>query len=96
MYIQLQYGLQAIGKLAAEKPELRERQPYKAVYEKDMAWLGKVAADFERRRSEWDHHPPVRLCRSVCWDRLSKHSRRDVLEFLITYRMLVSKSPISC
>ena len=48
LYIQLQHGLRAIGKLAAEKPEVRDRQPFKAVYEKDMAWLGKVAADFAR------------------------------------------------
>jgi phosphoglycolate phosphatase-like HAD superfamily hydrolase len=46
LYIQLQHGLRAIGKMAAEKPEVRDRQPFKAVYEKDMAWLGKVAADF--------------------------------------------------
>jgi hypothetical protein len=46
LYIQLQFGLLAIGKMAAEKPELRDRQPFKAVYEKDMAWLGKVAADY--------------------------------------------------
>jgi phosphoglycolate phosphatase-like HAD superfamily hydrolase len=45
-YIQLQHGLQAIGKAAAEKPELRDRQPFKAVFEKDMAWLGQVAADY--------------------------------------------------
>ncbi len=48
LYIQLQFGLRAIYKQAAEKPELRQRQPYKAVYEKDMAWLGKVASDFSR------------------------------------------------
>ncbi len=48
LYIQLQFGLRAIYKLAAEKPELRERQPYKAVYEKDMAWLGKVASDYAK------------------------------------------------
>jgi phosphoglycolate phosphatase-like HAD superfamily hydrolase len=48
LYIQLQFGLQAIGKMAADKPELRERQPFKAVYEKDMAWLGKVAADLAK------------------------------------------------
>ncbi len=48
LYIQLQHGLHAIGKLAAEKPEVRDRQPFKAVYEKDMAWLGKVATDFAR------------------------------------------------
>lgn len=48
MYIQLQHGLQAIGRAAAEKPELRQRQPFKAVYEKDMAWLGKAAADYAK------------------------------------------------
>jgi phosphoglycolate phosphatase-like HAD superfamily hydrolase len=48
LYIQLQHGLHAIGKMAAEKPGVRDRQPFKAVFEKDMAWLGKVAADFAR------------------------------------------------
>jgi phosphoglycolate phosphatase-like HAD superfamily hydrolase len=48
MYIQLQHGLHVIGKAATEKPELRERQPFKAVYEKDMAWLGKAAADYAK------------------------------------------------
>jgi phosphoglycolate phosphatase-like HAD superfamily hydrolase len=48
LYIQLQFGLHAIGKLAAEKPELRERQPFKAVYERDMVWLGKVSADYAK------------------------------------------------
>ena len=38
LYIQLQHGLRAIGKAAAEKPELRDREPFKAVYEK--AWPG--------------------------------------------------------
>ena len=46
MYIQFAHGLRAIGKAVAEKPELRERQPFKAVYEKDTAWLGKVASDY--------------------------------------------------
>lgn len=48
LYIQAQHGLHAIGKLAAEKPEVRDRQPFKAVYEKDMAWMGKVASDFAK------------------------------------------------
>lgn len=48
LYIQLQYGLRVIGKLAAQNSELRARQPYRAVFEKDMTWLGKVAADFAR------------------------------------------------
>ena len=46
MYIQLQHALRAIRKAAAAEPELRQRQPFKAVYETDMAWLGKVAADY--------------------------------------------------
>jgi phosphoglycolate phosphatase-like HAD superfamily hydrolase len=46
MYIQLQHGLHVIGKAAYEKRELRDRQPFKAVYEKDRAWLGKAAADY--------------------------------------------------
>jgi phosphoglycolate phosphatase-like HAD superfamily hydrolase len=46
MYIQLQHGLRAIGKLAAAHPELRERQPFKAVCENDKAWFGKVEADY--------------------------------------------------
>ena len=48
MYIQLQHGLRAIGKMAAAQPDVRDRQPFKAVYEKDMAWLGKVASDFAK------------------------------------------------
>jgi phosphoglycolate phosphatase-like HAD superfamily hydrolase len=48
MYIQLQHLLRAIGKAAAEKSDLRQRQPFKAVYEKDMAWLGKAAADYAK------------------------------------------------
>jgi phosphoserine phosphatase len=48
LYIQLQHGLRAIGKMAAEKPEVRDRQPFKAVYEKDMAWLGQIAADYAK------------------------------------------------
>lgn len=48
LYIQFQHGLHAISKMVAEKPELRDRQPFKAVYEKDMAWLGNVAADYAK------------------------------------------------
>ena len=48
LYIQLQHGLRAIGKLAAEKPDVRDRQPFKAVHEKDTAWLGQVAADYSK------------------------------------------------
>ncbi len=48
LYIQLQFGLRAIGKMAAEHPELRDRQPFKAVFERDMAWLSKIAADYDQ------------------------------------------------
>jgi len=48
LYFQLQHLLHSIGRLAAEKPEVRERQPFKAVYEKDMVWLSKVADDFTK------------------------------------------------
>lgn len=48
MYIQLQHGLRAIGKMAAEQPDVRDRQPFRAVHENDMVWLGKVAADFAK------------------------------------------------
>lgn len=48
LYIQLQHLLHSIGRLAAEKPEVRDRQPFKAVYEKDMVWLSKVAEDFAK------------------------------------------------
>ena len=46
LYIQLQHALHTIGRTAAEKPELRHRQPYKTVFERDMAWLGKAATDY--------------------------------------------------
>jgi hypothetical protein len=48
LYIQLQHVLRAVGRRAAEQPELRDRQPFKAVYERDMEWLGTVAADYAR------------------------------------------------
>jgi hypothetical protein len=43
--IQFQHGWRAVGKMAAEKPEVRRCQPFEVVYERDMAWLGKIAAD---------------------------------------------------
>ena len=48
LYIQLQHLLHSIGRLATEKPEVRDRQPFRAVYEKDMVWLSKVAEDFAK------------------------------------------------
>ena len=48
-YIQVLHGLHVIGRMAADDPELRDRQPFKAVDEKDAAWLGEVAADYADR-----------------------------------------------
>lgn len=48
MYIQLVHGLRAIGKTAAAKPDVRTRQPFKAVYEKDMRWLSKAVEDYAK------------------------------------------------
>src|SRR3954468_14602688 len=48
MYIQLQHGLRAIGLMAAARPDVRDRQPFKAVYEKDTSWLLKVADDYAK------------------------------------------------
>lgn len=46
MYIQFVHGLKAIAAMAAAQPEIRQRQPFKAVSEQDMAWLGQVASDY--------------------------------------------------
>ncbi len=48
MYIQLQHGLRAIGKMVADKPEVRGRQPFKAVCEKDMAWFDQVEDEYRK------------------------------------------------
>jgi phosphoserine phosphatase len=48
MYIQLQHGLRAIGLMAAARQDVRDRQPFKAVYEKDTSWLLKVADDYAK------------------------------------------------
>jgi phosphoglycolate phosphatase-like HAD superfamily hydrolase len=45
-YIQVLHALRAIGQMAAANSELRDRQPFKAVYEKDQAWLDEVTADY--------------------------------------------------
>ena len=45
-YIQLAHGLLTIARKAEATPEVRDRQPFKAVCENDRGWLGKVAADY--------------------------------------------------
>jgi phosphoserine phosphatase len=45
MPIQLDFILRRLGAMAAEQPELRERQPWKAVVERDFGWFGKVMDD---------------------------------------------------
>ena len=42
MPIELGFILQRLAAMAEKDPSLRERQPWKAAYEKDYAWLGDV------------------------------------------------------
>ena len=42
MPIQLDFILRRLAEMAEADPELRERQPWKAAYERDYAWLGPV------------------------------------------------------
>jgi phosphoglycolate phosphatase-like HAD superfamily hydrolase len=43
--IQADFILRRLFEMAEADPELRERQPWKAAYEKDYAWLGKVVEE---------------------------------------------------
>jgi phosphoserine phosphatase len=43
--IQLDFILRRLSEMAEADPELRERQPWKAAYEQDYGWLGKVIAE---------------------------------------------------
>jgi phosphoserine phosphatase len=45
MPIQLDFILRRLVAMAEEQPELRERQPWKAAYEHDYGWFGKLMAD---------------------------------------------------
>jgi phosphoglycolate phosphatase-like HAD superfamily hydrolase len=42
MPIQADFILRRLAEMAEADPDLRERQPWKAAYERDYAWLGKV------------------------------------------------------
>ena len=42
MPIELGFILLRLAAMAEQDPSLRERQPWKAAYEKDYAWLGDV------------------------------------------------------
>src|SRR4051812_11721843 len=45
MPIQLDFILRRLVEMAQEDPALRERQPWKAAYERDHGWLAKVLAE---------------------------------------------------
>jgi len=45
MPIQLDFILRRLVEMAESKPELRDRQPWKAAYEKDYGWLGALMAE---------------------------------------------------
>ena len=52
-YTQVLHALRAIAQMAAENPELRDRQPFKAVFEKDQAWLDEVTLDYATESSAY-------------------------------------------
>ena len=43
--IQADFILRRLYEMAEADPDMRERQPWKAAYERDYAWLGKVLAE---------------------------------------------------
>jgi phosphoserine phosphatase len=45
MPIQADFILRRLYEMAAADPQLRDRQPWKAAYERDHAWLGRVLAE---------------------------------------------------
>src|SRR6266516_4411637 len=45
MPIQADFILRRLYEMAQADPQLRERQPWKAAYERDYAWLGTVLAE---------------------------------------------------
>ena len=45
MPIQLDFILRRLVQMAEEQPELRERQPWKAAYERDYGWLGALMTE---------------------------------------------------
>jgi phosphoserine phosphatase len=45
MPIQLDFILRRLVEMAAANPELQERQPWKAAFERDYGWFGKLMAD---------------------------------------------------
>ena len=52
MPIELGFILQRLAAMAEEDASLREKQPWKAAYEKDYAWLGGVIDEALRRRRQ--------------------------------------------
>jgi len=45
MPIQLDFIIRRLVQMGVEQPELRERQPWKASYEEDYGWFGRVMAE---------------------------------------------------
>src|SRR5436309_15466553 len=45
MPIQLDFILRRLFEMAEAKPELRDRQPWKAAHERDYGWLGALMAE---------------------------------------------------
>jgi len=45
LYIQFAGALDFLAELAEADPRLRDRQPYKAAYETDLAWIGRYTSN---------------------------------------------------
>jgi len=84
-YIQVLHGLRTIGRMAAEDPTLRDRQPFKAVYEQDAAWLAEVAADYAAGDSS-GYRALAAAFAQGCEGMTVEAFEADVLEFLSTAR----------
>ena len=83
-YIQVLHGLRAVARIAAERPELRDRQPFRAAYENDEAWLGAVAADYATDSGEFR---ALAAGFSEGWEGMAVEDfEADALEFLSTTR----------
>jgi hypothetical protein len=72
MPIQLDFILRRLVEMAEADPELRDRQPWKAAYERDYGWLGKVIAE---HYAGDDTKVRTLLCRRPCCPRRDQRRR---------------------
>ena len=66
MPVELGFILQRLAEMAEQDESLGEKQPWKAAYEKDYAWLGGVIEEALRRRRQRREDPHGRHPGGVC------------------------------